>query len=165
MGKKTFVNFSKDIWKYLLEYQIMVTAEYFPSQLNAEANWQSRSCKEPSEYKLCPKVFQQIYQWRETPQLDLFVSRHSQQPSQDKVSMQNRTIQPRNRQLSLNIKQQSPLLVSSIFSYSSSFQKSRPGSDGNDIASHNNLPVTILVPTFNENASSSTITSSQKYDL
>ena len=61
----------------------MVTAEYFPSQLNAEANWQSRSCKEPSEYKLCPKVFQQIYQWRETPQLDLFVSRHSQQPSQD----------------------------------------------------------------------------------
>lgn len=75
-------------------------------------------------------------------------------------SMQNRTIQPGNRQLSLNIKQQSPLLVSSIFSYSSSFQKSRPGSDGNDIASHNNLPVTILVPTFNENASSSTITSS-----
>lgn len=57
MENKTFVNFSKDIWKYLLEYQIMVTAEYFPSQLNAEANWQSRSCKEPSEYKLCPKVF------------------------------------------------------------------------------------------------------------
>ena len=34
---------SKEIWKYLLKKQITITAEYLPSSLNVEADWQPRN--------------------------------------------------------------------------------------------------------------------------
>ena len=37
-----------------------ITAEYLPSSFNVEADWQSRNSRDPSEWKLCPKVFQQV---------------------------------------------------------------------------------------------------------
>ena len=69
---------SKEIWQYLLNHQIIITAEYFPGSLNLEADRQSRNSRDPSEWKLSPKVFQQVCQRREIPREDLFVSSLSQ---------------------------------------------------------------------------------------
>ena len=52
----------KEIWQYLLKHQITITAELIPSSLNVEGDWQSRNNRGPSEWKLCPKVFQQVHQ-------------------------------------------------------------------------------------------------------
>ena len=47
--------------------------------LNVEADWQSRNSREASEWKLWPKVFQELCQRRGMPKIDLFVSRLSHQ--------------------------------------------------------------------------------------
>ena len=47
--------------------------------LNKEADFQSRSVKDSTEWKLNSEIFQMIYKQRETPDLDLFGSRVSQQ--------------------------------------------------------------------------------------
>ena len=70
---------SKEIWQYLLKHQITITAESLPSSLNVEADWQSQNSGDPSEWKLCPKVFQQVCQRRRMPKVDLFASRLSHQ--------------------------------------------------------------------------------------
>ena len=58
-GNQLLMKISRKIWKYLLKHQITIPAEYLPSSLNVEADWQSRNTKDPSKWKLCPKVFQQ----------------------------------------------------------------------------------------------------------
>ena len=52
------VQISKEIWEYLLEKGIAITAEYLPGALNREADMQSRTVKDSSEWKLNPVVFQ-----------------------------------------------------------------------------------------------------------
>ena len=44
---------SKEIWQHLSKPQITITAEYLPSSLNVEADWQSRNIRDLSEWKLC----------------------------------------------------------------------------------------------------------------
>ena len=60
-----------------MKHQIRITAEYLPSTLNAEADWQSWNSRDPSEWKLCPKVFQYVCQRRGMPKIDLLASRLS----------------------------------------------------------------------------------------
>ena len=50
--------------QYLLKQQVKVTAEYFSGSLNVKADSQSRNSRDPSELKVCPKVFKQIWQER-----------------------------------------------------------------------------------------------------
>ena len=78
-GNQTLLKLSKEIWQYLLKHQITITTEYLPSSLNMEADWQSRNSRDPSEWKLCPKVFQQVCQRRGMAKIDLFASRLSHQ--------------------------------------------------------------------------------------
>ena len=70
-GDQMLLKLSKEIRQYLLKHQITMTAAYLPSSLNVEADWQSRNSRDPSEWKLCPKVFQQVCQSRGTPKVDL----------------------------------------------------------------------------------------------
>ena len=70
---------SKEIWEFLLKHQIVITVEHLPGKQNVEADVQSRSVKDSSEWKLSPKVFYQICQKRGTPSIDLFASRLSHQ--------------------------------------------------------------------------------------
>ena len=72
---------SKEIWDYLLKYQIMITAEYLPVCLNHQIDWESRNQKDSTKWKLCPQVFQKICQKVGQPEIDLFVSRLSDLPS------------------------------------------------------------------------------------
>ena len=52
---KVPLEISKEIWGYLFNNQIMVTAEYLPSKLNVVADWESRHHQDPSNWKLNPQ--------------------------------------------------------------------------------------------------------------
>ena len=69
------LNISKEIWKYLLDKQITITAEYLPSKLNIRADWESRNCRDMSDWKLDWRIFQKITRVRGFPEIDLFASR------------------------------------------------------------------------------------------
>ena len=73
------VQLTKEIWNYLLQCGITLTAEYLPSKLNMTADWESRNSSDSSEWKLAPQSFQRICQLRGTPEIDLFSSRLSHQ--------------------------------------------------------------------------------------
>ena len=51
---------SQEIWGCLLSKEITITAEYLPGLLNVEADTQSRTVKDASEWKLNPRIFQKI---------------------------------------------------------------------------------------------------------
>ena len=70
---------SKSLWEYLLSWQITLTAEYLPSILNVEADYQSRNVQDWSEWKLCPQTFKMICKHLGNPNMDLFASRTSHQ--------------------------------------------------------------------------------------
>ena len=78
-GNQMLLKLSKEIWQYFLKHQITINAEHLPSSLNVEADWQSQNNRDPSEWKLCPKVFQQVCQRKGKPKIDLFASRLSHQ--------------------------------------------------------------------------------------
>ena len=40
---------SKSIWHYLLSYAIIIFAEYLPSKLNVQADWECQNTKDPSD--------------------------------------------------------------------------------------------------------------------
>ena len=50
------VQVSKEIWEYLLDKAITITAEYLPGALNKEADMPSQTVKDSSEWKLNPVV-------------------------------------------------------------------------------------------------------------
>ena len=54
------VQISKEIWEYLLDKGITITAEYLPEALNKGADMQSRTVKDSSEWKLNSVVFQNL---------------------------------------------------------------------------------------------------------
>ena len=72
---KHLIKISKEIWGYLIERKIHLTAEYIPSLSNQTADWASRNFQDSSEWKLCPTVFKQICSHLGKPLLDLFASR------------------------------------------------------------------------------------------
>ena len=79
---KYLIELAKEIWKYLLHHGITITAEYLPSSMNVEADWQSRNAKDNSELKILIQVFQRISQIKGKPEMDLFASRLSAQVPQ-----------------------------------------------------------------------------------
>ena len=66
-------NIAKSIWSYLLGKGITCTAEYIPSELNVEADRESRAV-DFSDWKLDPKIFQKICAHLGSPTVDLFAS-------------------------------------------------------------------------------------------
>ena len=78
-GKQMLLKISKEIWQYVLKHQITITTKYLPNSLNMGADWQSQNSRDPSEWKLSPKVFQKVCQRRGMLKGDLFASRLSHQ--------------------------------------------------------------------------------------
>ena len=72
---KHLIEISKEIWGYLIERKIHLTAEYILSLSNQTADWASQNFQDSSEWKLCPTVFEQICSHLAKPLLDLFASR------------------------------------------------------------------------------------------
>lgn len=66
---------SKEIWGILLKQNRTISAEYLPSALNQEADWESRHNSDPSDWKLCPHIFRMISCHFGHPDVDLFASR------------------------------------------------------------------------------------------
>ena len=75
-GSGTSQSFKRDL-DYLLKHHIMITVEYLPGCLNCPADWESRNQKDSIDWKLCPQVFQKIYQKVGQPEMHLFLSRLS----------------------------------------------------------------------------------------
>ena len=70
----------KEIWEFLLEQGITITAEYLPANLNCKADWESRHQKDSSEWKLRPLIFSKICQILvKKSEIDLLASRLSNQ--------------------------------------------------------------------------------------
>ena len=68
------IKLSKEIWHYLLNHNIFITAEYLLSVLPV-AGWKSRKKKtDSSEWFLHPKVFQAVSRLLVSPTIDLFAS-------------------------------------------------------------------------------------------
>ena len=66
---------ANEICGYLLVNRIAVTAEYLPSSLIIQADWQSKNHRDSSDWKWNPKIFPQIVKIRGIPQIGLFASR------------------------------------------------------------------------------------------
>jgi hypothetical protein len=71
-------NLAKEIWAYLLKNKIQCTAEYIPTELNVEADRESRTT-DSSEWKLNTKIFTKICYSLGQPSVDLFASLASHQ--------------------------------------------------------------------------------------
>ena len=72
------IQISKEIWQFLLEQGITITAKHLPGNLNCKA--ESRHENESSEWKLCPLIFRKICQiLGKRQKIDLFASRFSNQ--------------------------------------------------------------------------------------
>jgi len=50
------VKISKEIWNFLIQNGITITAEYLPGSLNVNADWESRNARDSLEWKLKPQV-------------------------------------------------------------------------------------------------------------
>ena len=66
---------SKSICHYLLSHGIIITAEYLPSKLSVQTDWESRNSRDPSDWKLHQSMFQSIITHFGYPTVDLFASR------------------------------------------------------------------------------------------
>ena len=73
-GSPELNEISKEIWEYLIENKITLTAEYLSSSQNIQADSESRHSKDSSEWELCPQTFASITQIMGTPSADLFAS-------------------------------------------------------------------------------------------
>ena len=73
------IKISKQIWSYLLEKQICLTAEYVLSIDNHFSDWESRNFQDSSKWKLCPVPFKIVSKKFGTPLVDLFASRFCHQ--------------------------------------------------------------------------------------
>jgi len=78
-NSQKLLDLTKEIWKYLMQRGITLTAEYIPSALNKEADFQLRNAKDWSDWKLNKQVFKDIISLWGTPMVDLFASRTSHQ--------------------------------------------------------------------------------------
>ena len=70
---------TKNIWQFLLSKGLNLTAEYLPTDLNTEADYESRNVQDWTEWKLCQAVFQKVCLRFGHPDIDLFASRVSHQ--------------------------------------------------------------------------------------
>ena len=82
LGRPTnpsLITLTKEMWSFLTQKGITLTAEYIPSVLNKEADFESRNATDWSDWKLKRQVFNQLARVWGTPEIDLFASRTSHQ--------------------------------------------------------------------------------------
>ena len=161
-GNQMLQKLSKEIWQYLLKHQITVTAEYLPSSLNVEADWQSRNSSDPSGWKLCPKVFQVSLPEERNVQNRL-VCIKAISPTTPVLCLETRSFQPGNRCPTADLGQSIPLCISPILPYSTSLEKSELPPSRKTVACHTNLAVSDLVPPTTRNVYSSSTAASKEH--
>ena len=69
------IRLSKEMWHYLLNRNMAITAEYLPSVLNTVADRESRKKPDSSQWLLHPKVFQAVSRLLGSPTINLSASR------------------------------------------------------------------------------------------
>ena len=134
----------KEIWKFLLEQGITITAEHLPGNLNCKADWESRHQKDSSQWKMRPLIFSKICQiLGKKPEIDLFASRLSNQLPGYCSWKPNAK---RHRCSSTEMVSQESICIPSIYLDSQSTEKSRGGESAFSNNSNSNLANPKLVP-------------------
>ena len=69
---------TQEIWKFALDREIVLSAEYLPGSLNSEADWQSRNYQDSSDWQLKKCLFQQLNnRWGSVHEYFPDITRHS----------------------------------------------------------------------------------------
>jgi len=68
----SMLQIAQELWDYALSNQITLTAEYLPGKVNQEADWESRNCRDFSNWRLNPLVFQSLNKIWGPLEIDLF---------------------------------------------------------------------------------------------
>ena len=76
---RVLASLSRDLWQWCLQRQITVSAAHIPGILNVNADRESRSHLDSSDWKLCPAVFQALQNRWGPLDIDLFASRLTNQ--------------------------------------------------------------------------------------
>jgi hypothetical protein len=82
MGNTTseqLIQVTKEMWNYCLQRKITLTAEYLPGVLNKQADYQSRTYVDGSNWKLDPEIFKQLMRVWGKLEVDLFADRTNAQ--------------------------------------------------------------------------------------
>lgn len=75
-------NITRKIWNWCEEKEIIIFASYIPSTHNKDADLQSRSIPNSSEYELSDSAFKKIVSRFGTPEIDLFASKSNKKCNQ-----------------------------------------------------------------------------------
>jgi len=70
---------ARDIWLWCIEQNNWLTATHIPGKLNVEADAESRTFSDDTEWKLCTKIFELVCARFGEPDVDLFASRTNYQ--------------------------------------------------------------------------------------
>ena len=146
---------TKSIWSYLLNKGLTCTAEYIPSELNVEADWESRQ-KDSSEWRLDPKIFREICLRMGFPTIDLFASllNHQLKPY---IKLENGSRECRDKCILTGLVSDVPICLSSIQSdWKNPIQNITP-SHRHDHC-YASMAVTNMIPTLSRNVNKETIT-------
>ena len=68
-----------EIWKWCIARSIRIHAEHLPGKENVRADWESRHCKDSSDWKLDNEVFARLDETMGPFTIDLFASRTNRQ--------------------------------------------------------------------------------------
>ena len=74
-ASRELVTLTRDLWMWYLEWNIHITAQHLPGVQNTIADAESQSCKDRTDWKLNPVIFQKINQTFGPLETDLFASR------------------------------------------------------------------------------------------
>ena len=76
---RELVSLTRDLWMWCLERNIHIQAQHLPGVLNRTADWESRSMRDRSDWKLDQQIFLGIEEHYGPLEVDLFASRLTSQ--------------------------------------------------------------------------------------
>ena len=76
---RELVSLTRDLWMWCLERNIHIQAQHLPGVLNRTADWESRSMRDRSDWKLDRQIFLRIEEHYGPLEVDLFASRLTSQ--------------------------------------------------------------------------------------
>ena len=72
-------NLAVEVWKWCIATSIRIHAEHLPGKEHVQADWQSRHCRDSSDWKLDEEVFAKLDEVMGPFSIDLFASRTNKQ--------------------------------------------------------------------------------------
>ena len=129
-----------------------------------DAIWQSWNSRDPLEWKLWAKVFQQVFHRRGTPK-KIFVCIKTVSPTTSVLCLETRPFQSGDRCAAKDLGQSFPLGISPILPHSKTLAESQLRPNRKNVGCHTNLTVSNLVPPSTRNVYSLSAATSKEHKL